>query len=116
MTTAEGLKKIDAFGKELPHFNIKGKERVNSIIGGLCTLMLLMTVSMYSTLKFSYLITKHNPNISSYYIFDEMSGIEVNLNKRNYRVAFSVESFFNPVEQKRDPRYVKYLFRMYGKR
>ena len=78
--------------------------------------MLYIIVFMYSTVKFSYLITKHGQNISTYYKEDEMSGVPLNLNDQNFRFAFTVESYFNPIEQKNDPRFVKYLFRMYGKR
>ena len=55
-----------------------------------------MIVLMYATLKFSHLMLKHNPNISTYYIEDEMSGVAVNLNEYNYRFAFTVESFNSP--------------------
>ena len=55
-----------------------------------------MIVLMYATLKFSHLMLKHNPNISSYYIEDEMSGVTVNLKEHNYRFAFTVESFLSP--------------------
>ena len=75
-----------------------------------------MTVVMYGALKFSHLMTKHNPNISTYFIENEMSGIALNLNEKNYRIAFTVESYLSPKKQKRDPRYIKYLFRLYGKR
>ena len=58
MTTGEAFKKIDIFGSQLPGFNLKGNERVNSIVGGFCTLMLILIISTYATLKFSNLITK----------------------------------------------------------
>ena len=45
-----------------------------------------------------------------------MSDVSINLNERNYKFAFSVESFLHPKQRKSDPRYVKYLFRMYGQR
>ena len=45
-----------------------------------------------------------------------MSGIPLNLNEKNFRIAFTVESYLSPKKQKRDPRFVKYLFRLYGKR
>ena len=73
-----------------------------------------MVVFMYSTVKFSYLITKHGPNISTYYREDDMSGVTLNLNDHKFRFAFTVEDYFSPIAQKNDPRYVKYLFRMYG--
>ena len=45
-----------------------------------------------------------------------MSGIPLNLNERNFRIAFTVESYLTPYKQKRDPRFVKYMFRLSGKR
>ena len=45
-----------------------------------------------------------------------MSGIPLVLNDNNYRIAFTVESYLHPKKQKRDPRFIKYLFRLYGKR
>ena len=47
---------------------------------------------------------------------NEMSGIYLNLNDKNYRIAFTIESNIGPPKQKRDPRFVKYLFRLFGKR
>ena len=74
-----------------------------------------MIVFMYGALKFSHLISKHNPNISSF-LSDrkEMSGVALNLNKRKFRFAITIESFLSPIQQKSDPRYVKYMFRKYG--
>ena len=45
-----------------------------------------------------------------------MSGIPLNLSEKKFRIAFTVESYLSPLKQKRDPRFVKYLFRLYGKR
>ena len=87
------FKRIDAFGKPLPSFNLKGKEKVNTIVGGFITLMIFLTIFSYGALKFSNLITKPNPAINSYYAENEMSGVTVNLNERNYKFAFTVESF-----------------------
>ena len=116
LTTGEGFRRIDAFGQKLPNFNIKGTEQVNTIFGGIFSLVLFMTVFMYGTLKFSHLITKHNPQISSYLKENEMSGVSLNINEKKYRIAFTIESYMSPKKQKSDPRFVKYLFRLYGKR
>ena len=71
---------------------------------------------MYSTIKFSHLITKHNPNISTYFNEDDMSEIAVNLNENKFKFAVTIENFHGEIKQKNDPKYVKYLFRKYGKR
>ena len=93
MTTGEVFKKIDAFGSPLPSFNIKGKERITTIVGGFCTLMLFLTIFCYGLLKFSNLITKPSPIINSYLTENEGEGYSINLNERNYKFAFTVESY-----------------------
>ena len=45
-----------------------------------------------------------------------MSGEVLDLSKRNFRVAFTIESYFSPYNQKSNPEYVKYVFRLLGKR
>ena len=72
MNLSEEFKKMDYFGRSLPNFNIKGNERRNSIVGGFISLVLLTLVLMYSTLKFSHLILKKGPTVSSYFRDDEL--------------------------------------------
>ena len=107
---------MDAFGQKLPTFNIKGSDKINTITGGFFSIILYMVVFMYSTIKLSHLISKHGPNISTYYKEDEMSGVPISLKDINYRFAVTIESYLSPRYQKNDPRYVKYLFRMYGRK
>ena len=64
---SEGFKKIDAFGSPLPTFNFKGKEKVNTIVGGFVTLILFLTVLTYALLKFTDLVSKPNPVINTYF-------------------------------------------------
>ena len=61
--------------------NIKGKDRVNTIAGGFFSIILYTVVFFYSTVKFSFLISKHGPNISTYFKEDELSGTALNLNE-----------------------------------
>ena len=107
---------MDAYGKSLPTFNIKGKDRVNTILGGFLSIILYMIIFMYSMFKFTHMVTHENPNITGYDIEDGLSETEVNLNEHNFRMAFTIESFQYPLQQKNDPKYVKYIVRMYGKR
>ena len=71
---------------------------------------------MYATIKCTHLLTKHNPNISQFLKVDEMLETPINLNEYKFRIAFSIENYYGDLEQKNDPRYVKYIFRKYGKR
>ena len=107
---------MDAFGKNLPTFNIKGNDRVDTIAGGFFSIILYMIVFMYGILKFSHMISRQNPNISYYELEDAMENVSINLNEKKIRVAFTIEEYNSPYQQKNDPRYVKYLFREYGKR
>ena len=100
----------------MPRFNIKGKDGVNTIAGGVFSIALYMVVFMYTTIKCSHLLTKHNPNISTYFKDDEIRDSAVNLNEKKFRFAFTIENVYGKYEQKNDPRYVKYIFRKYGKR
>ena len=74
-----------------------------------------MVLLMYSILKFSHLASKHNPNISTFLKVDELTGQYLNLNEHRFRFAVTIESYLSPRVQKNDPRYIKYLFRYYGK-
>ena len=55
--------------------------------------------------------------MSSYFKEGELSNVRIDLGKRNYRFAFSVESVFEtPLKQKNNPDFVKYFVTMFGKR
>ena len=108
------LQRIDVFGRPLPAFNIKGRSEVNTRVGGLISLIIISTVLVYASIKLMFLIKRHNPQLSSYsrdsiYI----DGETVILNEQNFRIAFAIEGF-GDTAIKLDPRYVKYIFRMYG--
>ena len=49
--------------------------------------------------------------MQDYYTSDDV----VNLNKINFRIAFTVEGYLDQ-KRKDDPRFVKYLIRVYGKK
>ena len=40
----------------------------------------------------------------------------LNMNEANFRIAVTIEDYYSPRELKIDPKYVKWIFRMYGKR
>ena len=67
---------------------------------------------MYGGLRASNMVARQNPNISSYYIENVMNEKPIDLNERNLKMAFTIESFYSPIKQKNDSRYVKWLFTM----
>ena len=60
------LQRFDIFGQTLPTFNIDGKEKVNTIIGGFFTVIIFTIVLLYGITKFIHLESKNNPNVGSF--------------------------------------------------
>lgn len=87
---------------------------MNSVGGGLLTCIILIVTLAYAAVKFVQLMGKHNPNVSEVWernIHD--SNDRLSLNAINFKMAFSVEGY-HVREMKNDPRYVKYLVRIFG--
>ena len=110
------LDAIDLFPQGIPSFNIKGRDSVSSLSGGIFSLLIFAIMIFYSSVKFVHLISHHNPTVSSYkneFYFD--SSQEVDLYESSVHFAFGVEGFFDG-ELKDDSKFVKYLVRMYGRK
>ena len=58
------FKSIDSFGKEVPSFNLRGQEKVNTLVGGFVSFFVLIVIFLYANLKLTQLITGANPVIS----------------------------------------------------
>ena len=52
----------------------------------------------------------------SSYIKDVDDDERLDLKQSNFRIAFSVENYYPPLFLKNDPKYVKWLFRLWGKK
>ncbi len=46
------LQSIDLFGREVPAFNLKGETHVNTTVGGLVSVLILITTLLYTVIKF----------------------------------------------------------------
>ena len=113
------LQSFDSFGVPVPTFNIKGQDSVTTRTGGVVTILIVATVLLYATVKFNHLYTRHNPHLSSYFT-DIAKTDSINLEEdpyyKEFKIAFSVEDYFSPKKLKNDPRYTKWIFRLFGKR
>ena len=110
------LERLDMFGQLLPTFNIGGRQTVNTLVGGFMTVVIYTIVLAYGTIKFIELSTRANPNIAQFFKQDAFDFTDVlNLNEENFKIAFAVEGFRSK-DLKIDPKYVKWIFRTYGKR
>ena len=55
--------------------------------------------------------------MSNYFLEDaHASEYMLNLNDRKFRLAVTIEDYYSPRQLKVDPKYVKWIFRIYGKR
>ena len=110
------VKSIDGFGQEIPSFNLKGETRVNTLFGGVITVLILSLTLAYAVLKGIHLLKRTNPTINKYSIPSYFGVSEtVNLSKIDFRVAFSFRGSKSHLLLD-DPRYVKWIVRRTGMR
>ena len=110
-TLQNSLAAMDLFAEPVPNFNIRGKTKVSSVLGSILSAILLLIVLFYGANKFTFLLERRNPTISSY---AERGAVtkndKINLRDENLRFAFGIEGFLDN-ELKADPRYVKWYVR-----
>ena len=100
----------------MPTFNFKGRTTVASWPGGIFSFAIVMVMMLYGAIKLVQLLSKTNPNISSYVEQNYFDSSEViDMKDKKIRFAFGMEGFLDK-ELKNDPRYVKNLVRMWGKK
>ena len=58
------LRECDIFGRPIPAFNIKGKDKVKTAIGGILSAMIMTITLGYTIMNFYDLILKTNPIVS----------------------------------------------------
>jgi len=110
------LQRIDIFGANLPMFNLSGETQVLTKTGGCLSLVVLMVFLTYGVIKLQHLMDKHNPFISEVTEKNRFDyNTRLNLNEINFKMAFSVEGYLDN-QVRDDPRYVKYIVRIYGKK
>ena len=96
-------------------FNVKGKGTIQTKCGGLITLTIVIVILVYATIKFEHLVTKFNPQMSSY-LQDVESYEKLNLKEKGFRIAIALEDYFTPKSLKDDPAYIKWVIQIWGKK
>ena len=110
------LKRIDLFGMPLPSFNIKGEEKTRTNCGAFLTMLLVSIVVLYASIKSVQLQSRSNPIISAFEQSSDWTAENpINFNERNMKVAFAFEGFRDK-KMKADPRYVRWIIRIFGKK
>ena len=110
------LESIDLFRQDVPSFNIRGRTTVASWPGAIISLFIFYLLMLYGAHKLKHLISRYNPNVSSYIVPNFFDSTDMmNLKENGIRFAFGVEGFIDK-QIKNDPRYVKILTRIWGKK
>ena len=105
------LRGIDLFGEQVPSFNIKGENFVNTVVGGMLTGVIYLIVLAFAGLKMIQLVNKNNPVMSEVERKDHYGPLDqVFYNDIDFRMAFSVEGFRDN-ERKDSEEYVKWMAR-----
>lgn len=96
-----------------PSFISRGETQVRTVTGGILTALLAVVFIGYALIKLTHLLDKKNPLIAetketNFYDFNT----RINLNEIDFKMAFTVEGYQDK-KIKDDPRYVKFIARMY---
>ena len=84
------------------------------MLGGFVSILIILLTLTMAAVKLIHLIDKHNPNITLYNVEHEGSP-RLNLDKANFRIAYSLEDVYEPFSFRDDPDYVKWIFRKWMK-
>lgn len=83
------LRCVDAFKEPVTSFQLRGKGSHTTVLGSLCSVMILSLMAFYAYQKLDRLINRHNPAISTIAIENELGPSEVlNFRDAGLRVAF----------------------------
>ena len=103
------------FQAPVPGFNIAGKTGVGTLLGSLCSLLLIIIMTLYGLIKLDQLVNKIDPTITTVSekqaFGDEIMPINLR-DETNMRFAFSIADR-NDAETLIDPRYVKVIARVF---
>ena len=98
------LRDLDNFGRQIPAFNIKGKDSVNTVVGGFLSFAIMTVTLGYAIGGIVDLINREDPIINEnivqdYYGLTDLDGL--NLKESNQKMAIAVlneneQDFYNP--------------------
>ena len=86
---------IDIFGATINPMNFEGREAVHTHIGVILSIVIIIVVGTYASIKLSFLIIKHNPVVAVYTEYDmfDTEQTAVNLHDSKFKIAFAVRDY-----------------------
>ena len=107
----ELLKSWDLFGAIIPNFHLKGKSKINTIVGAITTILILTMTFGFALIKFDHLIHKRGPSILKNEIVIEDDAF-VDVSSDDFMLAFGLENYTTG-KAMYDPRYVKWIVKFW---
>ena len=101
------LQSLDMFGQPIPAFNIKGKDQVQTVVGGFLSAVVMTLTLGFAIIGMHDLISKSDPTINSNIVHSYYGTEEdgLNFSKANQRLAISVLGWDQ--QTKYDPKHVR---------
>ena len=108
------LRQMDRFGQPIPAFNIKGKNQINTVSGGIMSAIILMVTFGYFLIGLQSLIVGTN-RVINYNVVHSHYGIEqgLNMKEKNLRIAIAILGNYDWL-MKYDRKYVRLVADYYN--
>lgn len=108
----ETLKKLDSFQEPIPGLNLKGKQAISTITGGLVSLVVSSIVLSFALLKLDVLLNKQNPDLITN-IVDQAFGDEdyYDTAGEDFHLAFGLRGWHDDYSID-DEHYIKWFARV----
>lgn len=91
---AHALHSVDFFQRDMPQLNLRGKTTVATSFGGIISLLMFSIMILYAFIKFERLISRSNPNVSTYLEQSVLTSQDsVTLKDVGVRFAFAIEGY-----------------------
>ena len=98
---------MDFFEAPLPTLNIKGSSGVKTSLGGLLSILIMLTVGLFN-MKFEHLIVRRNPTVNKY---ESENALDVeaifDTEHNDYAMAFALTDLMSG-EPKNDHRFIRW--------
>ena len=103
------LKRADLFSESIPTFNIAGKEKVQTYLGGTVSLGLFYTTFLFALLKFKHMSEFKSPSIASFKqtLHEEDPQAFYPTTKDSFMIALGIEHFLEGVKD--DPTFAQWI-------